>query len=182
MKFLAQNCFRTIGGTVLSGLRFGFLLTLLYSAAFALYAVVRSSLQIVAILAPGEGLFGTLVVNAFALLLPIAVFALVLGSGAALLQSITLLAVRGMALLFRDHHAPAFTAWIGFVTAFVLVGAIALTVQRSLGSYFDALWPSGYLFWLGWPSLIFVGATTWVSWRFADHLPQQQATLASAAT
>lgn len=182
MKFLTQHCFRTTGGTAQSGLRLGFILAWLYSAAFALYAIGRSSWQIAATLAPDEGLFGMLVANVFALLLPIAVFALVLGSGAALLQSVTLLAVRGMALLFRDHHTPAFTAWIGFVTALVLVGAIALTVPRSLGSYFDALWPSGYLFWLGLPSLLFVGATAWVSWRAADHLPQQQATLASAAT
>lgn len=180
MKFLAQHVFRTIGGTALSGLRLGFTLVLLYSAAFALYAIGRSSWRIAATLAPGEGLFGTLVATAFALLLPIAVCALVFGIGAGLLQSVTLLAVRGMALLFRDHHAPAFTAWIGFVTAIVLVGAIVLTVQRTLGSYFDALWPSGYLFWLGLPSLLFVGATTWVSWRFTDHLPKHQTIIAGA--
>ena len=66
MNTITQNCFRTVRGTLLSGLRLGFGLTLIYSAAFAFYAIVRSSWHIVASLPVAEGLVGTLVANAFA--------------------------------------------------------------------------------------------------------------------
>ena len=167
MKFFTHHCFRTIAGTALSGGRLGFMLALAYSAAFAFYAIVRSSWQIGATLAPGEGLLGTWVANALALLLPILSFALLLGISAALLQSITLLVVYGLAALVNPHHIPSGMAGIGAATAALVAGAIQVTAQQSLGSYFAALWPTGYLFWLGLPSLLFVGATTWVSWRFA---------------
>lgn len=165
MKVLAQTCFRTIGGTARSGLRLGFLLALLYSAAFALYAVGRSSWQIAMTLPPDDSLLGTLVANAFALLLPILVFAFVLGVGAALLQCVTLLLVYGVAAVINPHRRAVGMAGIGLISATLLAAAIQLAVHQSLGSYFDALWPSGYLFWLGLPSLLFVGATTWVSWQ-----------------
>jgi hypothetical protein len=181
MRFLAQNCFRTISGTALSGLWLGFGLTLVYSALFALYALVRSSLQIALTLSLGEGLVGTLVANAFALLLPILSFALLLGIGAALLQSVTLLLVHGLAALINPHLTPIHMAGIGAAAAALLAGAIQVMVQQSLGSYFAALWPTGYLFWLGLPSLLFVTTTTWVSWRFAVQHPSRRTLLAPAA-
>lgn len=169
MRFVAQNCFRTVGGTALSGVVLGFTLALAYGFTFVVYAIVRSSLQIVAILSPGEALVGTLLANAFALFVPALVFALLCGLGAALLQSITLLLVHGVAALINPHHAPALMAGIGLISASLLAGASQVAVQQSLGIYFDALWPSGYLFWLGLPSLLFIGATIWVSWRLSNH-------------
>lgn len=181
MKFLAQHCFRTFTGTVLSGAWLGFGLALLYSAAFALYALIRSSWQIGETLAVGEGLVGTLIANAFALLLPILIFALVLGLGAALLQSVTLVLVQGLATLLNPHNTPMRMAIIGAVTAGLLAGALQMMVEQSLGSYFAALWPAGYFFWLGLPSLLFVSATTWVSWRFGAQPSGSRTSLAPAA-
>ncbi|MCX6045134.1 MAG: hypothetical protein NT075_08470 [Chloroflexi bacterium] len=61
-------------------------------------------------------------------------------------------------------HAPRAQVWAWLVQLGQQHGGFC-----SLGSYFDALWPMGYLFWLGLPSLIFVGATTWISWQLAGH-------------
>lgn len=165
MNTITRNCFRTIWGTLSSGLRLGFVLAFMYSAGFLLYAVVRSSWHIVTSLPVAEGLVGTLIANAFALVVAVLFFALLLGIVAALLQGITLLLIYGLARLLLADRAPIVVAGLGLVVAALLAGALQLLVQRSLGSYFAALWPMGYLFWLGLPSLLFVAATTWISWR-----------------
>ncbi len=183
MKYITQNCFQTVRGTLFSGLRLGFGLAFLYSAGFLLYAVVRSSWHIVASLPLAEGLVGTLVANVFALVVAVLFFALLFGVVAALLQSITLLLVDGLAQLLLPHWSPIVVAGLGLMVAALLAGALQLLVQRSLGSYFAALWPMGYLFWLGLPSLLFVGATTWISWRAAGHrLEGQLHPVGAAAT
>ncbi|MEZ4863478.1 MAG: hypothetical protein R3C14_19320 [Caldilineaceae bacterium] len=174
MRYITQHCFRTVRGTLLSGLRLGFGLTLIYSAGFALYAIVRSSWHIVASLPVAEGLVGTLVANAFALIAAVLFFALLLGVVAALLQSITLLLVDGLARLLMAHRSPLVMAGLGMISAALVAGAVQLLVQRSLGSYFTALWPTGYFFWLGLPSLLFVGATTWVGWRVEGYAVESQ--------
>jgi hypothetical protein len=167
MSRLFFNSTPTARGAAGHGARLGFGLALLYGFAFALYAIVRSSLQIKAILTPGAGLFGTLAANALAILMPALGFALLLGMLAAVIESVTLLLVYGLSTLLNLQQSPARAAWIGLITAGIMAGALQLFMQRSLGSRFDALWPSGYLFWLGLPCLIFVGATTWISWRVA---------------
>ncbi|HRW09867.1 MAG TPA: hypothetical protein P5121_32420 [Caldilineaceae bacterium] len=169
MRSITQNCFRTVRGTLFSGLRLGLALALAYSAGFAFYAIVRSSWQIVASLSLAEGLIGTLMANAFALVVAVLFFALLLGTVAALLQSITLLLVDGLARLLFAQRSPIVMAGLGLVVAGVLAGALQLLVQRSLGSYFVALWPTGYFFWLGLPSLLFVAATVWIGWHAAGH-------------
>lgn len=167
MNTITQTCFRTVRGTLLSGVRLGFALAFSYSAGFALYAIIRSSWQIAASLPLAEGLLGTLVANAFALVVAVLFFALLFGTGAALLQSITLLLVYGLARLLSAHRSSLVVAGLGLITAGLVAGLLQLLVQRSVGSYFAALWPMGYLFWLGLPSLLFVGTTTWISWRAA---------------
>lgn len=183
MSYITQNCFRSVPGTLFSGLRLGFALAFIYSAIFALYAIGRSSWQIVASVSVAEGLIGTLVANAFALIVAVLFFALLLGVVAALLQSLTLLLVYELARLFAVHHSVIALAGLGLVVAGVLAGALQLWVQRNLGSYFAALWPTGYFFWLGLPSLLFVGATVWVGWRVeGDAVESQGYTVDAVAT
>jgi hypothetical protein len=169
MTFIAQNCFRTVRGTALSGLLVGFAEALAYGLAFAVYAIARSSLQIGVVLAPSEGLWGTLAANAFSLLLAILVFTLLFGIGAAILEIVMLLLNYELLALLNPQHFSMRAAWIGLITSGILVVAILLFVQRSLGSYFDALWPSGFFFWLGLPSLIFIGVNSWLSWQFGNY-------------
>jgi hypothetical protein len=174
MTFFAQRCFHTVRGTGVSGAILGFTLAVAFGAVFALYAILRSSLQIALILSAGEGLWATLAANAFSLLIPILSFTLLLGIVAALLQSMALLLVYGFTALLNPYRSPARAAWIGLITAVILASGVQFAIQRRLGIYFDALWPMGYLFWLGLPSLIFVGATTWISWQLAGHPVNRQ--------
>lgn len=180
MSYLTRHCFRTVPHTVRSGVSLGFALVLIYSSSFALYAIVRSSYQIFAALPWAEGLVGTLVANAFALIVSILFFALLFGMGAAVLQSVTLLLIYGVAALLAARRSPRVMAWIGLITSGLLAGVIQVAVQRSLGSYFAALWPTGYFFWLGLPSLLFVWATTWISGRVADYRVSSQTRLIGA--
>jgi hypothetical protein len=159
--------------------RLGFMAALAYGLAFAVYAIVRSSLQIGAILSPADGSFGTLVANVFAILMPTLSFVLLLGIGAALIEWVTVLLVYGLTALINPQRSLVRAAWIGFVTAGILTGAFQFSIQSSLGSYFDALWPAGYLFWLGLPCLIFVGVTAWISWQIAHYYQADQATHAT---
>ncbi|MEZ4726950.1 MAG: hypothetical protein R3E79_07435 [Caldilineaceae bacterium] len=165
MNIMTQTCFRTVRGTLLSGVRLGFALAFSYSAGFALYAIIRSSWQIAVNLPFAEGLVSTLVANAFALVVAVLFFALLFGMVAALLQSITLVLVHGLARLVSAYRSPIVMAGLGLVVAGLVAGLLHLLVQHSVGSYFIALWPTGYFFWLGLPSLLFIGATTWIGWR-----------------
>ena len=61
----------------------------------------------------------------------------------------------------------------GFVLLLALVLLYSFVIQpwhmrwgaTDLGIYFVALWPMGFLFWLGLPCLLLIGATTWLSWQ-----------------
>ena len=156
---------------IADGVKLGFCLAVVYGCAFLFYSIVRSSLQIMAVLSPGELLEGTLLANTFALLAPTFFFVLIFGIVAGVLQSLALLLVRGFTALVPNSCSPVVAALLGFITATGFVTAIHIAAQRMLGIYFAALWPAGYLFWLGLPSLIFIGATTWVSWWSTDKKP-----------
>lgn len=166
MTFLSPPRYGTARQVAVCGLFWGFGLALAYGASFALYAIIRSSSQIALVLADSTALWGTLVANALSILLASLLFALLLGIGAAVLQSIALLFVYAVAPFLNSHHASGRGAWIGLCVSGILACALHFVVQRSLGSYFAALWPAGYFFWLGLPSLLFMGTTSWLSWRF----------------
>lgn len=170
MTIVTQHCFRTLRGTLISALRIGFRLALAYSLLFALYAIVRSSFQIGAILSPADGLFGTLLANAFAIMLPSMLMGLLLGIVAALLMALTWLGVYGFSAWLNPARLPGRAFWIGALASGAVVVVLQVMMQRSLGIYFAALWPAGYFFWLGLPCLLFVAATTWVSWQASDPM------------
>jgi len=174
LRYLTQNCFHTLRGTALSGLLVGFWEVLLYSLAFVLYAIVRSSIQIGAVLAPNEGLIGILIANAFSLLMAVLGIGLMLGLFAAVIETITVVLMYELTAFFNPAGFRGRGAWIGLLTAGLMVIAILFFVQQSLGSYFAALWPSGYFFWLGLPSFIFIGTNGWLGWRFStSHRTEQ---------
>jgi hypothetical protein len=152
-------------GAALRGALLGLALTLAYGLAFALYAIVRSSLQIVAVLPPDEGLLGTLVANALSILVPTIVVALLLAAIPAILEAIVLVAIYRLCLSLRGEGMAGRSAIVGLVVSLLVTVVIHLLGWRATGAYFAALWPMGYLFWLGLPSMIFVTMNTWAGWR-----------------
>lgn len=174
LRYLTQHCFHTLRGTALSGLLVGLCEVLLYSLAFVLYAIVRSSIQIGAVLAPNEGLIGLLIANAFSLLMAVLGIGPMLGLFAAVIETITAVLMYELSVFFNPAGFRGRGAWIGLLTAGLMAVAILLFVQQSLGSYFAALWPSGYFFWLGLPTLIFIGTNGWLGWRFSNNQRTEQ--------
>ncbi len=170
MTRVTQRCFCTVRGTAWCGVCGGMGLALGYSLLFLIYAIVRSSLQIGASVALGEGLFGTLLANAFALFMAVLGFALLFGVIAAISEGAILLLVYAVLIRFNPQHSPVRAAWIGLFTASIPAVALVIFIQQSLGSYFAALWPTGFFFWLGFPGLLFVGMTTWLSWQGAMEI------------
>jgi len=171
MTPVAQNCFRTVRSTAWCGVRLSFSLVLGYSLLFLVYAIVRSSLEIGASLAPTEGRLSLLLANAFALLVAVLGFALLMGAIAAICAVVVLLLVYGVSALLNPQRSPVRAAWIGLFTTSISAAALVVFIQQSLGIYFAALWPTGFLFWLGFPCLLFVAATTWISWQSATQPP-----------
>lgn len=168
MKALTQTCFRSLRGTAWCGITVGFSLVLGYSLLFLVYAIGRSSVQITASLSVREGLVGTLIANAFALLMAVLGFALLFGVIAALGEALLLLIIYGLSALFNPQQLPGRAAWIGLIATGMPAVALLLFVQQTLGIYVAALWPAGFFFWLGLPCLLFIGATTWLSWQGAS--------------
>lgn len=167
MKSLAQTCFRSLRGTAWSGVRLGFGLVGGYSLLFLVYAIIRSSLQIMTSLSAREGLVGTLIANAFALLMAVLGFALLFGVIAAIAECVLLLIIYGLSALLNPGHLQGRAAWIGLLVTASPALALVIFVQQQLGIYFVALWPMGFLFWLGLPCLLLIGVTTWLSWQSA---------------
>lgn len=81
---------RSTGGAARRGAVLGLWMVLGYGLAFALYAVVRSSLQIAAVLAPDEHLVGTLLASGASILVTSTATAALLAIVAVVVETITL--------------------------------------------------------------------------------------------
>ncbi|MBX3015144.1 MAG: hypothetical protein KF832_26735 [Caldilineaceae bacterium] len=147
------------------GLGVGFRVAVCYGAAFLVYAILRSSFQIGAVLTVHEGLVGTLIANAFALAIAVLGATLLLGGIAALVEGLIVCLVYALSAWFNTQHSPRRAAWIGFFCAALPVVILVLFLRYQLGIYFRALWPTGFFFWLALPGLLLISTTTWLSSR-----------------
>lgn len=143
----------------------GFFSALIYGAVATLYVILRSSAQILGILSPAEGLWGTLVANAFGVVWPCLVITLLLSLLAAVIESVTFLIIHGLSLALNGQKSPFRMAAIGFLVSGGLALLVNFLIVSGISTYWSAFWPQGYLFWLGLPSLIFIGTTTWLCWQ-----------------
>jgi hypothetical protein len=66
MKRFNLNPLRTWGAAARYGAIMGFISVLVYGTLATLYIILRSSLQILGVLSPAEGLLGTLLANGHA--------------------------------------------------------------------------------------------------------------------
>lgn len=134
-------------------------LALAYGAAFALYAIVRATLALLA-LGP-ERPAGTIPALAMALLYTSLVFALLAVPGAALLGAGTAALLRRLLPRLNRRGSPARAALVGALTAFTL-WLIFYTLQTLvLGDRLTLAYPATFLFWIGLPGAIYVAAAAW---------------------
>lgn len=143
----------------------GFISALVYGAVATLYIMLRSSAYILDVLSPAESLWGTLVANAFSIIWPCLVTTLLIGLLAAIIETVAFLIIYGLSLILNGQRSPLRVAAIGFAVSGSLALLVNFLVAWGISAYWSAFWPMGYLFWLGLPSLIFVGTTTWLCWQ-----------------
>jgi len=159
------NPLRTWGAAVRYGATMGFVSALVYGALATPYIILRSSLQILGVLSPAEGLLGTLLANAFGVLWPCLVTTVLLGVLAAVVETAAFSIIFGLLLALKAQGSPGRAAAIGLLVAGGLAVLVNILLVRGISPYWGAFWPQGYLFWLGLPSLIFIGTTTWLCWQ-----------------
>jgi predicted outer membrane lipoprotein len=165
MKRLTLNPLHTWGTAARYGAALGFISALVYGGLATLYIILRSSLQILDVLSPAEGLLGTLLANAFGVLWPCLVTTLLLGVLAAVIETAAFSIIYGLSLALNGRRSPGRAAAIGLLVAGGLAALVNILVVRGIGAYWDAFWPQGYVFWLGLPSLLFIGTTAWLCWQ-----------------
>jgi hypothetical protein len=165
MQGVNRNPLGTWGAAARYGAAIGFISALVYGGLATLYIILRSSLQILGMLSPAEGLSGTLLANAFSVLWPCLVTTVLLGVLAAVIGTVAFSIIYGLSLVLNGRSSPSRAAAIGFLVAGGLAALVNILVVRGIGAYWGAFWPQGYFFWLGLPGLMFIGTTTWLCWR-----------------
>jgi hypothetical protein len=140
-------------------------LTFAYALAFLLYAILRSSLTLAATVNPDAGLLYTLIANATSLLIAVLTITFLMVIVTAVLGIITAIAVYGLLSTLNAHKDPSRAVIIGSATCLGVVLLLNLTLQKALGFSWSAMGGEAYLFWLGFPSLIYIVAGGVSSWQ-----------------
>lgn len=180
MKQCKLNSCQYWGIAARYGAAAGFISALFYGAVATLYITLRSSAQILGVLSPAEGLWRTLAANAFGIIWPCLVTTLLLGVLAAIIETVAFFIIHGLSLILKGQRSPTQVAVIGFAVSASLAFLVNFLVVGSISTYWSAFWPIGYLFWLGLPSLIFIGTTTWLCWQEGVNPVSQRPKLTQA--
>jgi len=154
--------------TLLLGAAASVAVLVLYACLFVGYAVLRSSLQILSTLSPGDGLFATVVANAMSIGLAATSVTLLMAFLVAPLGAVTLLLASWVDRLLNPSLAPRPATWIGAGVAAIVFAAFAILILQVIRPYVAAFWPQGFLFWLGLPGLLFIGAMAWANRRLTE--------------
>ncbi|MCC6454828.1 MAG: hypothetical protein IT328_07800 [Caldilineaceae bacterium] len=139
-------------------------LTFAYALAFALYAIVRA-LPAIWITTPAENhLFGTLVANIASITLASLASALLLAPFTMLLGMATAALIEWLFILFNRQFDSRRALFIGLGAAAGFVFLLQLAVQLTIGQPLYNLSVETYIFWLGLPGLIHIGAGVVGAW------------------
>jgi hypothetical protein len=155
----------------LAGAAMGVGLTFVYALSFALYAVVRSSWTIWQWTPPDLGKGATLAANAASIVVASVATASLLAVVVALLSMITALLIALGLARWNPQQAQGRAIGIGVTTglAVVVLGHVALS--WALGRSLFSLGAATYLFWIGLPSLLYIGAGGGLAWRLNQGQP-----------
>jgi hypothetical protein len=129
-----------------------------YALAFSGYAILRTSVQIVATLTPGEGILGTLAANALSLMIAALAVTVVFLPVAAGLGALAMLLAHGILRAWNGAPGGTQAALVGGGAAALIMLAVGSLVVAALGPFRTAFWPTSFLFWLGLPGVCFVVA------------------------
>jgi hypothetical protein len=173
----------TFGSIAMRGAGVAVLANGAYTIIFVLYAVVRSSLTLLATTNESAGLAGTLLAVWASLLVPALAIALLLCPLVALLGVITALAIWGASTAWNRQRAPKRAIALGVAicagVAALLIGLLAAGLGLSgTGRLAEAL-----TFWVGLPLLAYIiagGAASWeLNRRMRNSYESVTATIAT---
>lgn len=155
---------------LLTGAAAGFGLAMVYSQLFSCYAIVRSSIEIITI-SPGDiSLGGSLLANAMSIALASTSSALLLGLFTALLGMMTAAAIKLLLRWFNRPHEGGRAILIGVAASLAIILAFQFSLRQLMGQPLANLGAETYLFWLGLPALVHIGAGAFGSWRLNHQI------------
>jgi hypothetical protein len=152
------------GRTAEYGAEAGIALALVYALAFIGYAVVRSTLNLLAPPAPGDGLAGTLIATWVALAVPTFMLAVIFGILAAVIGALTALVLRALLSRVNSTHAPQRAVSIGMAVCLTVSLALLVLLYQGLGVRWTPATAATLTFWLLLPLVAYVVAGGMVSW------------------
>jgi hypothetical protein len=153
------------GRTAWYGAEAGIALAFLYALAFIGYAIVRSTLNLLAMPNLDGGLASTLVATWVALALPAFVFATLAGILAAIIGALTALALRMLLCQMNAAH----TAWravaIGIAICLSVSLALLVMLTQGLGATWSPSVAATLTFWLILPLVTYIVAGGVAGWQ-----------------
>jgi hypothetical protein len=146
-----------------SGAGIGVKMTLLYAIVFVLYAVVRSTIALLRWPSPDEGTAATVLATAASLIVAatsITLLALPISAFAGLVTSLVVYWLRP-----QWRHWSTGRPLTGFAAATVIVLLVQIALLPVIGLTTFRLQAATYIFWLGLPAIIYIGAIGLGEWR-----------------
>jgi hypothetical protein len=144
-------------------------LTFTYALVFALYAVLRSSFVIWTLIPPEVDTLPTLAANGASIVVASIAAASLLAIAMALLGVGTAMIINWLLAVANSHHTPARAILIGATATIGIVAlcqlALHLALEAGLGRSLFSLGAETYLFWVGLPGLLHIGAGALGAWR-----------------
>ncbi len=149
-------------------------LAFLYTLAFIGYAIVRSTLAILATPDIDAGLASTLIATWARLALPALVCAALAAIPAALIGALTALAIRALLALGTIAATPRRAVASGLAVCLVVSLALLALLTHGMGVTWTPATAATLTFWLLAPLVLYVIAGTVASWQVAASWPRRR--------
>jgi hypothetical protein len=147
------------------GAEAGAAMALLYALAFIVYAVVRSTINLLATPDADGGLAATLLATWVSLALPALTLGIIFGLLAALVGALTALALKALMSILAGARSPRGAVAAGVALCLAVSVALFTLLCRSLGLAWSPATAETLTFWLVLPLVAYVIAGAAASWQ-----------------
>ncbi|MBY0433184.1 MAG: hypothetical protein K2U26_03650 [Cyclobacteriaceae bacterium] len=143
--------------------------TFAYSILVMIYVIIRSSLTIYGSMPKGERSL-ILWLNGFSVAYSVMIFSLIMAMVSSLVGAVTALILKKVLLHFNPQFQWNKVLIISFTTALALLTIHYLLLRIFLNGYMTFDYPETFLFWWGFPAVIFLGVVVVGSYQFNKAL------------
>lgn len=159
-----QQSQTTWRGSAWDGAKTGIGLTVAYAIVYTLYAFVRLSLSIQGAMSSGDW-WQTAATSGVTFIVGAIFFTVIAGVIAALLGALTIIVIRRLLLSLNQGLSPRKAVLIGFLVGAGIWLSLTIILQVLPDSRFTPKFIDTFLFWFGFPGLVYVAASSFVGWR-----------------